>query len=308
MVDNGYEVGNNEINIKSHDYKESNISSENNLILDSIIEETKNQVLLYGNKFANIRYSNCTRTEKDSNANSVYNELCTGEALKLNKNYDEILKIYYPNYYLSKNYCYDYAKNINRYSLDNNKGYLSIELTDENILKINTNLKNRVEIVKYASRAGVVEAARFLTLGFDYKIPYKNGGKYFEIGFNKDWYIDGIDSSGFVSWALLNGGINLEKSLTIKEIVNNNVSGSLKINSELYKNFDNIQVGDFAYKDNKIGIIIGKDKGVLYVAEADINKGLTVSTITSYGETESGYTHIYFSDYYLESGNVTNMW
>ena len=170
-------------------------------------------------------------------------------------------------------------------------------------------MKEKINSVKYGTRAGVVEAARFLALGLKYKIPYKNGGKYFELGLNPNWYDDGLDSSGFLSWALKNGGAKVNKIMTSKEIISNNVVGSLRITTDLYKYYDKIQVGDFAYNESKIGIIIGKNDGILYVAEANSDIGLIITKITSYGESDSKYMRIYFADdYYNGVGNVTSMW
>ncbi len=302
-----------EINVKSCNYKEETISETEIANLDNSTSEVLGQVVLYNGKIANLKYSNmCSRSEKDKAANSIYNELCVDEAIKLSssKSYSEILKIYYPNFYVSNNYCSDYASRINAYSLDNNKRHLTnTSYSMGELLKINSDLKAKTELVKYGTRASTVEAARYLALGLKYKVPYKNGGKYFESGYNVDWYKDGLDSSGFVSWALLNGGAKIEKEMTSKELISNNVVGSLKITSSLYKYYDKIQVGDFAYSEEKIGIIIGKNDGVLYVAEANSKEGLIVTKITSYGESDSKYTHIYYADdYYNGIGNLTSMW
>lgn len=109
-------------------------------------------------------------------------------------------------------------------------------------------LKGKVNEVGNKTRAGVVEAARFLTLHFPYKIEYfyENGrlgtnridgeGRYYHKGLYlnssryknisksgsgpKSWGCklysspvkektnNGLDCSGFVSWTLLNGGFN----------------------------------------------------------------------------------------------------
>lgn len=109
-------------------------------------------------------------------------------------------------------------------------------------------LKGKINEVGYKTRAGVVEAARFLTLHFPYKIEYfyENGrlgtnridgeGRYYHKGLYlnssryknisksgsgpKSWGCklysnpvkektnNGLDCSGFVSWTLLNGGFN----------------------------------------------------------------------------------------------------
>ena len=109
-------------------------------------------------------------------------------------------------------------------------------------------LKDRINDAGYKTRAGVVEAARFLALEFPYKIRYfsENGrlatngvdgeGRYYHKGLYlnssryknisksgsgpKSWGCklysnpvkektnNGLDCSGFVSWTLLNGGFN----------------------------------------------------------------------------------------------------
>ena len=313
LNENNYKVGTTEIDIKACNYTEEKIPEKESKALDLAIDKVIGQVITYNEKFANVKYSNmCDRTEKDKNANSVYNELCVNEAIKLSnsKSYDEILKIYYPNFYVSKNYCDEYASKTNIYSLNNSKVIFNeYSYSSSEISNINSELKRRTELVKYGTRASTVEAARFLTLGFKYKIPYKNGGKYFQKGIYKEWSKEGIDSSGFVSWALLNGGANINNTMTSKELITNNVSGSIRITSSLYKYYDKIQVGDFAYSDKKIGLIIGKNNGILYVAEADSENGLIVTEIRSYGESDSNYTHIYFADdYYNGVGDLTSMW
>ncbi len=311
LSDNNYMIGTTEMDVKNCSYKEVNINQDEYEKLDKAVSSVMGQVITYANKFANVKYSNtCTRTEKDKNANAVYNELCVTEAIKLDKTYKEILKIYYPNFNIKENYCNDYASKVNAYSIKNDKNYLiSTSYSNEEIEKINKNLKNKIEDSKTGTRAATVEAARYLVLGLEYKIPYKNGGKYFEEGFNTNWYSEGLDSSGFVSWALKNGGANIEKGMTSNELISNNVVGNLKITAELYKYYDKIQVGDFAYNDSRIGIIIGKSDGILYVAEANSDMGLIVTKIASYGESDSKYTHIYFADdYYNGVGNITSMW
>lgn len=252
----------------------------------------------------------CNRDDSTANSNSVYNILCVNKAIDLanrGKSYKEILSIYYPNYTLVDNYCLDYASSINKYSLNNNKAYFS-SLDDKD--KYDQELEEIVNNVGKGTRAASVEVARYLLLGFDQKIKYKNGGKYFNIGFNDNWAFDGFDSCGFISWVLLNGGANIDKSMSISELIkSNNISGNLKIDSSLYKYFDQIQVGDFVYKDGQMGIIIGKNDGKLYVASTDLSNGLIVSTITSYGESTANFTDIYFADnYYSGTGKITSMW
>lgn len=110
-------------------------------------------------------------------------------------------------------------------------------------------LKSRIEDVGYKTRAGAVEAARFLTLEFPYKIRYfsENGrgstnkvegeGRYYNVGLylhksryknikkslagpatwgcslysrpSKGKRSNVLDCSGFVSWVMLNGGFDV---------------------------------------------------------------------------------------------------
>ena len=309
MRNNNYEVGVSTLTIQDCNYQEIKISETDSLKLNKAINEVRGQVLTYNDKFALARYElNCSRDDLAQNANSVYNAICINKALTLinnGKNYEDILEIYYPNYELNQNYCLNYASSVNKYILNNNKNYLSI--SEEDITKTNAEIKEKINIVGLGTRAGAVEAARYLTLGLEGKIPYKNGGKYFDYGITSDLT---FDSCGFISWVLYNGGVDIDKSLTISQLIKSpNITGNLKINAELYKNYDQIQVGDFAYREDRIGIIIGKNDGTLYVAEANLEKGLIVTTISAYGISESNYTHIYFADnYYNGNGNVTSMW
>jgi len=310
LRENNYKIGDNSLNVKVNSYQDVIVPENESELIDSAISDTFNQVLTYGNNFALANYStSCTRNETNKNTNSIYNELCVSEAIKMDKTYEEIIRIYYPNYSLNKNYCLNYSNQVNMYKINNSKPYLNSEFFDEQVIKYNTMLETRINIAQYGTRAGVVEAARFLSLGLDKKVPFANGGKYFEKGINKYWAAEGLDSSGFISWALLNGGAKINEDRNILGIISNNTAGNLKIDSSFYDNYDKVQVGDFAYKDSKIGIIIGKSGNTLYVAESDIENGIVVTEIKSFGKSDSDYTHIYFADdYYSELGNLTNMW
>lgn len=305
-----YEVGMKEITIQANSSYVA-INSSDAKKLDEALESVRGSLLVYNGKIVKARTNlSCNRDDSTANSNSVYNILCVNKAIDLansGKSYKEILSIYYPNYTLIDNYCLYYASSINKYSLNNNKAYFT-SLNDKD--KYDQELEEIVNNVGKGTRAASVEVARYLLLGFDQKIKYKNGGKYFNIGFNANWAYDGFDSCGFISWVLLNGGANIDKSMSIAELIkSNNISGNLKINSNLYKYFDQIQVGDFVYKDGQIGIIIGKNDGKLYVASTDISNGLIVSTITSYGESSANFTDIYFADnYYSGTGKITSMW
>ena len=119
-------------------------------------------------------------------------------------------------------------------------------------------LKDRINDAGYKTRAGAVEAARFLSMEFPYRIRYfsENGreatngvqgeGRYYNEGLYLDesrfvnikkplrgpqpwgcqlwsdpsegYRANGLDCSGFVSWAFLNGGFDMsyfENSLNV---------------------------------------------------------------------------------------------
>ena len=197
---------------------------------------------------------------------------------------------------------YDYKKkylSCNKYSKEDN------DLIDEI-------LKDRIKNAGYKTRAGVVEAARFLTLDFPYRINYfyENGrqttnnvdgeGRYYHVGLYLDksrydnitgkstgpkaWgcslysnpahrNIDnGLDCSGFVSWALLNGGFDVKDvgagwsdkaDLTdYGEVV--------KLTKEISSS-NKIKVGDLLHSEKAgghIGIIVGIDNNYYYIAQA----------------------------------------
>ena len=134
---------------------------------------------------------------------------------------------------------YDFSKNeleCDTYSKEDN------DLLDEI-------LKDRINDAGYKTRAGAVEAARFLSLEFPYRIRYfsENGrgntnqvegeGRYYQVGLYLDesrfsklkktmkgpatwgcplWSnpskgkrANGLDCSGYISWVLLNGGFDV---------------------------------------------------------------------------------------------------
>lgn len=217
-------------------------------------------------------------------------------------------------------------------------------------------LKYQVDKAGYHTRAGVVAAARFLTLQFSYRIPYffENGrlnntgvnyadgeGRYYHPGLYlnesktsdvvasfsgpatwgcplKNWedekeygYIsgakmpNGLDCSGFVSWAILNGGYDIgDYGANILARIGN----LTKITSDLL-NSHLVKAGDIIHYNGHVGLIIGLNEDNIYVAEALQNyKGLVVNTYTKNNITNY-FTHISLMDnYYQEEGNYTEFW
>ena len=238
---------------------------------------------------------------------------------------------------------------------DYKKGYLACnKYSKEDNDLIDEILKDRINTVGYKTRAGAVEAARFLTLEFPYRINYfyENGrqttnnvdgeGRYYNVGFYLDssryknitgsstgpkaWgcsmysnpahrNIDnGLDCSGFVSWALLNAGFDV-KDVGAGFSDNSDLTdfGELKSLTTTLAKSDKIKVGDLLHSyaaGGHIGIIVGIDSNYYYVAQALWYDEIGV-VITKYKKSSlpSSFPHVILMDkYYKEDGNLTNMW
>ena len=238
---------------------------------------------------------------------------------------------------------------------DYNKPYLTCNKysSEDNIL-LDEILKDKIELVGYKTRAGVVEAARFLTLDFPYRINYfyENGrqttnnvdgeGRYYHKGLYlsapkyksitgtskgpKIWGCslysrpdhksspNGLDCSGFVSWALLNGGFDVKDvGAGWSDNLDLTDYGDVKkIDSSLIKS-NKIKVGDLLHSTRlggHIGIIVGLDNENYYVAQAIWydEVGLVVSKYKK-EKLYSEFPHVVLMDkYYKNDGNLTNMW
>ncbi len=213
-------------------------------------------------------------------------------------------------------------------------------------------LKTKIENVGYKTRAGVVEAARFLTLDFPYRITYfyENGrqttnnvdgeGRYYHTGLylssskyssltgtkkgpaiwgcplysvpDKKTDINGLDCSGFISWALLNGGFDVKD---VGAGWSNNLDltdyGTVKKVSSI--NYNQIKVGDLLHSTalgGHIGMIIGVDSSYFYIAQAIwYNPVGVVITKIQKNRLSTLFPHVVLMDkYYKNDGNLTNMW
>ncbi len=238
---------------------------------------------------------------------------------------------------------------------DYKKGYLACnKYSKEDNDLIDEILKDRINDAGYKTRAGAVEAARFLTLEFPYRINYfyENGrqttnnvdgeGRYYHVGFYLDssryknitgsstgpkaWgcsmysnpahrNIDnGLDCSGFVSWALLNAGFDV-KDVGAGFSDNSDLTdfGELKSLTTTLAKSNTIKVGDLLHSyaaGGHIGIIVGIDDNYYYVAQALWYDEIGV-VITKYKKSSlpSSFPHVVLMDkYYKKDGNLTNMW
>ncbi|MDD4809197.1 MAG: M23 family metallopeptidase [Bacilli bacterium] len=184
---------------------------------------------------------------------------------------------------------------------------------------MNNALKSRVETAGMSTRSGVVAAARYLVNDLGVKIPYWWGGKYTQVGLNSEWGCKkpiiaggsvrqaagelwplGLDCSGYVSWAIRNGGY---KASTILE----GTSNQYRFTDDKKpwrdpETMDSVKIGDLAWRYGHIGIILGIDKAncIYSVAEA-VTAGLVVNRYDCTGSTFSNI--ILMDDYYNNDAN-----
>lgn len=246
-------------------------------------------------------------------------------------------------------------------NFDFNKAYISCEqYSPSEAQLLDEFLEYRINKVGYQTRAGVVEAARFLTLSFQYRIPYffENGrlhwsgvhyidgegryyhkglylstDKYEEIGpvmdgpamwgcnlINRDDtvyplfkpYPNGLDCSGFVTWALLNGGFDIgDVGANNKPLLDDSKyygEEFIPINMSTL-NSGKVKPGDIIAISGHTALIVGIDDDNYYVAESLAStEGVVVKT---YPKTELSkyFTYIHLMDsIYKEDGNLTMMW
>ena len=209
-----------------------------------------------------------------------------------------------------------------------------------------------IEEVGKQSRAGAVEAARFLTLRFPYKLHYfyENGrlesedyevdgeGRYYHEGLylsdvkyagissslaktgawgtkiyeysTGEYTANGLDCSGFITWALYNAGydpgdIGAGPSYDVYDLTDLGKMTDLE-DLEIIE----IRCGDLMGMDGHIGMVIGLDGERIYIAEAYWVNDLQVRVYTYdefFKRSEWDYA-ILMDEYYKEDGNYTAMW
>ena len=242
--------------------------------------------------------------------------------------------------------------------LNESKAFLKAgQYTQEEAHIIDEILEERVKEAGLKTRAGVVAAARFITLEFKYRVPYflENGrfqktgfseqidgeGRYYHKGLyltkdkfetikrskrkpatwgetlyeysNSRYMKNGLDCSGFVSWALYNGGYDpgdIGAGPNASFITMPDLGVSQKITLNLLKS-GKVRAGDLIGWNGHIGVIIGIDDEYIYTADTVYyQKGLVATKYTlEEMAKKSHFTHIYdMSEYYVDDGNYTNMW
>lgn len=239
--------------------------------------------------------------------------------------------------------------------LNNNKKILKCkQYTSDEAKLLDNILEFKIKTKGYKTRAGVLEASRFLVLNFKYKIQYfyENGrlnnygeknyvdgeGRYYHKGLylSEDKYDsiiaslygpamwgcplmvklfqreenNGLDCSGYISWAMLNAGFDIGDSGSgINKDRDDDLDDfgeKMRITSDSFIE-EKIKPGDLISRDAHIGIIIGIENNKYYVAEA-LDYDLHINTYTKKELIESDWAYIQLMDsYYKEDGNLTSM-
>lgn len=237
--------------------------------------------------------------------------------------------------------------------LNNEKDYLSCNrysLEESNLL--DQLLDYRIKEAGEKTRAGAVEAARFLTLEFPYRLTYflENGrlitagnrtycdgeGRYYHKGLylhetkkeslivsnrgpaiwgcdlyngvEKRTFANGLDCSGFISWALLNAGYDPgDGGAGITELKTDMDDLGKKITIKDAIELNHFKVGDLMSRYGHIGMIVGIDNETIYIAEA-LDDDLHILVQNKMDLAKKWKYIIDMDDFYKEDGNLVNMW
>lgn len=284
-----------------------------------------------------IEITNITRTYTCTGTVSRY-----GTSIQLNANYKKNIKEYKWNLdnetkvgsdkYVNDRKAYDKAsitltfesgnqKTINC-SLKNNLVYKFSEgkpfytcnaFTAQDKLKYDAMLKEAVNQAGYGTRAGVVEALRFLMGGTGYRLAYDgHHSTYNKVGLNigsstawgcrVDGYIRGMDCTGIFWWPMYQNGVKSVSPCSSKNVY------------PLGEVLDKIKVGDVLVTPDaskkELGcyyahatIIIGIDENNIYAG----SNGVIVIPKNNI-PTKGSNTHVRLVTYPNGDGNLTNMW
>ena len=194
---------------------------------------------------------------------------------------------------------------------------------------INKNIKTEVINSGVGTCEGVVTAATSLInslLKYDVKLPYISSvtsspsidgqafGKYNGYGINPTWgtegkwwseyqryyYQTGLDCSGFISWALHNGGYKYQELHS---------SSFLNLGKNYSMSDYTGKAGDLLWRKGHIALILGvEDDGYVIAQEAGGENGLVVSKTSFNGvdsvEEKDFTTIVDMTDYYNNPSNL----
>jgi len=242
-------------------------------------------------------------------------------------------------------------------TVNNTKSYLTCHQYSESEAEIlDKVLEYKINEKGYLTRAGALEAVRFLTLNFPYRLKYffENGrldrsnsffdyvdgeGRYYHKGLyltdNKfkdlkatlrgpqPWGCEmpndttktnnpnGLDCSGFLTWALVNAGYDPGDVGAGKNNYNDMTDLGKVVNFTEPSAFDNVKVGDLVGRQGHIAMLIGIEDNKYYIGEA-LDRGEYDMHVYSYTKEELMNTEleyfVYMDDFYKQDGNITNMW
>ena len=242
-------------------------------------------------------------------------------------------------------------------TVNNSKQYLTCHnYSEEQASILDRTLEYKINEKGCQTRAGALEAVRFLTLNFPYRLKYffENGrldrsnsffdyvdgeGRYYHKGLyltdNKfsdlkaslrgpqPWgcsmYNDttkvenpnGLDCSGFITWAMVNAGYDPgDVGAGVNDYNDITDIGEIKyFTSE--GAFENVKVGDLVGRKGHIAMLIGMDGNKYYIGEA-LDRGEYDMHVYSYTKEELLKTDlqyfVYLDKFYKNDGNLTNMW
>ena len=89
-----------------------------------------------------------------------------------------------------------------------------------------------------------------------------------------------LDCSGYVSWALKNGGYDIDQPMSTWEL--EEIGQKVPITSAAS---NNVQVGDLAAMNNHVGIIVKVDENEITVSHCSGNGGMSITKIDTHYRT-----------------------
>lgn len=294
----------------------SALSADKKAEILKIAEDVKGVVLLDEN-------GNVVKTPYNSTVSTAFNTLADE-----GKTYQEILSAQYGvNNYNDASCSYDGELFYGDYVLTSDGASILTQRLDmflnnngSSIEALGAQIAENVNTAGYGTRAGVVAAAVTLIgeLGNNYgvKVPYYWGGGHYDgvvvgpLGYwgstechtyanNQHYNYCGFDCSGFVPWAIKNGGFNMAQKLAGDF---KNIAGSEKVS--LKGNYAVLQPGDLLESSGHIVLVIGVDEDMKqYIcAEAAGNQYGVLFTRRSFNE--SGYWGVRMDGFYNNPSNI----
>lgn len=225
-----------DINIEEYNFiKPNTIPTTSSSLIESAINSVNKEILKDENNDIIKPKINteCTSSDIEQCPTSSGIALTIVEDLILNnqKNYKEVLLLYYPNGKIEES---NILLNISDLSIKDTTKANSLkeslgsylEKNNSSLEELNNYISESVNKSGYGTRNGVITAAissiNYLYDNFNIKLPYSWDGKYTSKGFSSDfgkyisnppesrggnlYYYKGFDCSGFVQWAIINGG------------------------------------------------------------------------------------------------------